>query len=280
EALDTAVLADLVEETREVGQVAVLERRVARVTDDAAEDFAVAHALDHGAIAAARLAGDGAVAPVGQGAERLVDPGNQLVDEIGLVAPGGARVEVLASAPAREAIGEGGDQGPQAALADQTVETAVEPLVPAAGLEQHDAASRVPGQNVDHGEAPLGGGQGIVARRQVHVDVALHGIAERVAGESAASQAVAHHDAALVGHAVGHDAVRWDLCGHPPSLRSENAKRPAPSTAGPEAVSFFVVPYPSAARCASGFPSSMRRAEGSLPYATCRSRHLGRGRRP
>ena len=82
----------------EVRQVAGLEKRVARVRGEAAEEVGAQHRRHHRAVAAARLPGDPAVPGVGARAVARVHPGDDLVAEVSVVAARARRVEKLAAA--------------------------------------------------------------------------------------------------------------------------------------------------------------------------------------
>ncbi len=62
-----------------------LEEGVAGVRRQAAEEIRAQHRRDHRAVAATRLAGNAAMTRLGQGAVMVVDPGDNLVAEVGVV---------------------------------------------------------------------------------------------------------------------------------------------------------------------------------------------------
>ena len=95
----------------------------------------MAHPEDDGSVAARRFAKDTPVArAVGGG-----DEWHDLLEQVVLVAPGGAGVDVLVAAEARETIGRGDDDGRALARRDKPIEASHQILTERIDVEQHAA---------------------------------------------------------------------------------------------------------------------------------------------
>src|SRR5690606_12375317 len=83
------VPVEFVERARQVGVVAELEHRVARVVGDGGPGLGVAHAMDDRAVAAGRLAEAAAMLARGERAELAVDEGDEFARQVVGVATDG-----------------------------------------------------------------------------------------------------------------------------------------------------------------------------------------------
>src|SRR6266568_8849495 len=100
--------ANRLRETREVGH---LEEGIACVCGKAAPQIWSQHGGDHGAIATARFSRDAAMLAPWHGAVVSIDPGDDFVAQIGVVATGGGRIHKLAPAEGGPAVYPDDDTG-------------------------------------------------------------------------------------------------------------------------------------------------------------------------
>src|SRR6185437_8831627 len=105
----------------ELRQVAELEQRVAGVRRQPAEDVRPQHRYDHRAVAAARLAGQPAMARLGERPVPGVDERDDLVAEVLAVPPRPGRVDELRAAVRRPAVDEDDDRGRTILLGKEVV---------------------------------------------------------------------------------------------------------------------------------------------------------------
>ncbi len=189
--LEPARLLDQAAELRHVAPVAVVEAQVAAVAGERAEDLRAPHAQHERAVAARGLAYHAAMVARGERAEASVHVRHQLLDQMGRVAAGGARVEVLRSAVAGEAVGHHQDHLAAGAARDERVHAVVERGRPRVVVEQHAPAPGESGEHEAHRVAPPGGVR--VGRRQVDRHRAHVGVAGRVARERGALEPLHHH---------------------------------------------------------------------------------------
>ena len=94
----------------ELGQVAVLEQRVARVGGERAEHVGAQHRHHHRPVAARGLAGHPAVLAAGHGRVALVDERDDLVAQVVQVAAGARRVQELGAAQRGPGVDEHDDR--------------------------------------------------------------------------------------------------------------------------------------------------------------------------
>ena len=113
------VVAERSGDLAELGQVAVLEQRVAGMRREPAPEIGAQHRRHHRAVAAARLARDRAVLALGDRPVAAVHPGHDLVAEVGVVVAGRGRVEELAAAERRPRVDEDDDRRGHAAVGEQ-----------------------------------------------------------------------------------------------------------------------------------------------------------------
>ena len=166
---------------RELGLVARLEERVSGVGDEPAEQVRAEHRRDHRAVAAAALAGDAAVARIGQRAVRSVDERHDLVTQVGVVPAGPGRVEELRAAVAGPGVDEGDDRGVSPRLREPRVDRLEHRRGERLAVAPHVDLSGHSLDEIDRWIAPIR--LVVVARRGVDVERAPMRIAERVAGE-------------------------------------------------------------------------------------------------
>src|SRR5690606_23907110 len=114
-----AIAVELVERARPVGEIAELEVGVAGMAGDRAPVPCVAHAVQHRAIAAGRLAEASAVLARGQRTELAIHQRNDLADQVIGVIADRRRVDVLVAAKAGEAIRQDDDGLSHPALVDE-----------------------------------------------------------------------------------------------------------------------------------------------------------------
>ena len=157
----------------------MLERAVARVRADRAHHLGPLHRQHHRAVAARRLADDGARLALGNRAQRAVDEGHQLVAQVALVAPDRRRVDVLRAAVAGEAVGRDHDRLAHCAGAHRRAEPLGQRRLPRRAVERElPAVAAEAGEEQHHRIAPRR--RRVVRRRQHHHHVAPRRIAERV----------------------------------------------------------------------------------------------------
>ena len=171
---------------REHRAVAGLEQGIPCVRRESAEQVRPEHRRDHRPVAATRLPGDPPVIALGQGPVATVDERHDLLAQVGVVATGGRRVEVLTATVGRPAVDEHHDgRGRRTLARPLTGEQRIDvlrggrserrPVPPHVDLAGH------PLDEVDRRIAP--GRSVVVTRRDVHPDRPLRRVAERVADE-------------------------------------------------------------------------------------------------
>ena len=195
--LEPPGLLDLGAEPGNVTAVAVLEVDVAAVRGHGAEHLRVAHGERQRAVAAGRLAHHAAVLASRQRAVGAVHVRDQLCDHVVLVAPGGARVEVLGAAVAREAVGQDEDHLLACAARDQRVHALVQSRRPRIVVEERAPAPGETREHERHRIAPLA--VRAVGRRKVDRHGADVRITQAVAGEDRALELLQDHMAAFDG---------------------------------------------------------------------------------
>jgi hypothetical protein len=179
------ILRELIERVRPVGAVDEVEIGVARVHGDRAPVAAVLHAVNHGAVAAGRLAEATAVVTVGQRAELGVDERNELARQVVGIVTERTRVHVLIAAERREAIGKHYDERPHLLLVHEPRGALGHVLVEGPPVRVAAAAAQEPDEVEDDGKArseataaPL-----VVLRGQPDVERPDVRVAERIAFE-------------------------------------------------------------------------------------------------
>ena len=163
--LDAARAVEAVAEGGEVAPVDDVEGHVAAVAGQRGEGIRVAHAEHQRAIAAAGDAEEAAPLWRGNRAVARVDPGDQLLGDVVLVAARGGGVEVLAAAVAREAVGQH-DDGMRHPGGVESREAVGEVALPGVVVEHAEAATGVAAEAEEHGIAPASIRGVGVARRQ------------------------------------------------------------------------------------------------------------------
>src|SRR5439155_16598154 len=189
-----------------------------------AEQVRTEHRGDHRSVPAARLPGDAAMLPRRPGPIAAVDPGNDLLAEVGVIATGARRVDELGPAVRGPAVDVDEDARRGLAAGEELVGELGEVEPEGGAVAPH---VELPGHSldlVDRRIAPIG--VVVVARRQVDPDGSPKGVTERVVLEHVAL------DPALL------DAARpLDGPGarHPSRLRSRAraSARPRPPASRP-----------------------------------------------
>jgi hypothetical protein len=161
-----------------VRQVAGLEERIAGVRGEAAEQIGAEHRRHHRPVAATRFAGDTAVAGVCERSVALVDPGDDLVAEVGVVAARARRVEELAAAQGRPGVDPHQDGGRGLAGGEELVHQFRRVLAECRAIAPHVQLSGQALDQVDRGVAVLR--LVVVAGRRVDPERSHMWISERV----------------------------------------------------------------------------------------------------
>ena len=205
-----AVLAQVPDALGELGQVAVLEQGVAGVGRERAEQVGTQHRRDHRAVAAAGLAADRPVPRRVQRPVVPVDPRDDLVADVGVVAAGAGRVEVLAAAVRGPRVHEDNDRGRGLAGGEHGVGRLGERLPVGRPVAPDPHVPGEAGDHVDAGVAALR--LVVVARRDVHEQGPLVRVVQRVAAQQLAADDVLFQAAGELGgprqHAHSLDAGR------------------------------------------------------------------------
>src|SRR5580658_4744069 len=138
------------ERRRELGQVAVLEVRVTGVRPGGPKQVGVSQGEHQGAVAPARGSEDGRrTGPV-----LALGPGEDLLDDVVLVAAGGRRIEILTSSERRDTVGSDDHgfrcgPGPKEGIVAPDDRAAQE----VGALEMHPARSGVAAEEDEEGES-------------------------------------------------------------------------------------------------------------------------------
>jgi hypothetical protein len=169
---------------REVAAVGELEAEVAAQARDRREVAGPLEREVERPEAAARAAGDGAPARLRECPVAPLDLGQHLVDDVVFVAAERARVHVLRAAEPRARVGQDEERG-RAALGKEAGEPLVEPLVPAAAVEQRRPEPR---ERREHDDDRVAARARLVVGRDDDHDLALVGVALRIAAQRGAAQ--------------------------------------------------------------------------------------------
>ncbi len=168
----------------ELLDVARLVQRVARVRGQRAEQVRPQHRRDHRAEPAAGLAHDRAVRRAGQRAVPGVDPGHDLVAQVGVVAAGPRGVHELAAAVLRPRVHVGDDGRRGLAAREHAVRGLGERLPEGAPVGPRGHVAGVSLDHVHRRVAPAG--LVVVTGRQVDPDRPLGRVTQRVAAQKLA----------------------------------------------------------------------------------------------
>ena len=165
----------------ELGEVGVLEQRVARMGRQAAPEVRTEHRRNHGSVPAARLAADRAVFGSGERAMAGIHPRHELVAEIGVVVAGPRRVEELAAAERRPRVDEDDDRRRNGGICKELVHELDDRWPERSPVSPHVDLSRQALDQVDRGVRIRR--VVLVSRREVDPDGTLVRVAEWIAPE-------------------------------------------------------------------------------------------------
>ena len=192
---EPAGLLHLGAELGHVAAIAVVEVEIAAVARHRREHPGVFHAEGQGSVSARRLAEHAAVLAPRERAVPALHPRHQLLDQVILVAPGRARVQVLGAAEARKAVGHDEDHLATRPALDQRVHAVVEGRGPGVVVQEHPPAAGEAGEH--EGDRVAGGGRVVVGRGQVDRHGALRRVSRRIAAQDGALEALQHHSTAF-----------------------------------------------------------------------------------
>jgi hypothetical protein len=172
----------------ELGEVARLEERVTGVRREPAPEIRAQHRHDHRAVAAAGLALDPAMIPVGDRAVTPVDERDDLVAQVRQVVAGSRRVDELTPAERGPAIDPDDDHGRRLAVGEQRVGELGEVLPERRAVAPHIQLAGEPLDHIHRREPRIR--VVVVPRREVHPQRTIRGIVERVAEQRPAGDRV------------------------------------------------------------------------------------------